>query len=87
MSRGHRKTDLYDEEEYPTDYRLPNNNTVCLPYLAALIRLSDEIDVVASRNPLLLYDIEHDISGSQKVFHKILQAVTALKTTTNAFIL
>ena len=87
VSRGHRKTNLYDEKEYPTDYKLPDGNTVCLPYLAALVRLSDEIDVVASRNPLLLYDMEQDTSEKQMVINKTLQAVTAMKTTTNTFIL
>ncbi len=87
VSRGHRKTDLYDEKEYPADYKLPNGNTVCLPYLAALIRLSDEIDVVATRNPLLLYDMDQETSETQLVLNKMLQAVTAMKTTTNTFIL
>ena len=47
-----------DESEYPAALRVPDGNTVCLPYLAALIRLADEIDVAAARNPTLLYDIE-----------------------------
>ncbi len=58
VSRGHRKTDLLDHKEYPPEYKLPNGNTVCLPYLASLIRLADEIHVAATRNPVLLYDIE-----------------------------
>lgn len=56
VSRGHRKTDLYDEQEYPSDLRLPNGNKVCVVYLAALLRLADELDVTVSRNPSLLYD-------------------------------
>ena len=66
IARGHRKTDLEDEKEYPIDFKVPNGNTICLPYLSALVRLADEIDVTASRN--LLLDItmeeltsEHDI--------------------------
>lgn len=50
VSKGHRKTDLYSETEYPTDYKLSNGNTVCLPYLAALIRLADELDIASDRN-------------------------------------
>ena len=57
ISRGHRKTNLLDEKEYPLSLQLDNGNTLCLPYLAALIRLADEIDVTASRNSSLIYDI------------------------------
>ncbi|MBQ1491050.1 MAG: hypothetical protein IIZ39_03760, partial [Blautia sp.] len=57
VSRGHRKTNLMDEKEYPIALPLPGGSTVCLPYLSALIRLADEIDVAAARNPILLYDI------------------------------
>ena len=85
--RGHRKTDLYDEEAYPSDYRMPNGNSVCLPYLAALIRITDEIDVVATRNPLSLYDIgalNTEISIRE---NKKLAAVKAMKMTSDAFVL
>lgn len=57
ISRGHRKTNLLDENEYPLSLQLDNGNTICLPYLAALIRLADEIDVTASRNSSAIYDI------------------------------
>ena len=57
VSRGHRKTTLTDENAYPVSLPLPGGNSVCLPYLSALIRLADEIDVSASRNPIVLYDI------------------------------
>ena len=50
VSRGHRKTDLFDENEYPADFLLDNGNRVCLPYLASLIRLADELDIAADRN-------------------------------------
>lgn len=53
-SRGHRKTNLYDAREYPnlqTEY-----GVIRTPYLAAVIRLADEIDVGADRNPELLFD-------------------------------
>ena len=87
VARGHRKTDLYDEKEYPADYRMPDGSTVCLPYLAALVRLADEIDVAASRNPLILYDIglltdEVEIHENRK-----LMAVSALDVTESSFIL
>lgn len=54
VSRGHRKTDLFDEQEYPelqTEY-----GVIRTAYLAAVIRLADEIDVGADRNPELLFD-------------------------------
>ena len=87
VSRGHRKTDLMDEQEYSPEYRMPDGNTVCLPYLAALIRLADEIDVAASRNPVLLYDLaaltdENDIIENKKV-----DAVRSLLVTESAFTL
>ena len=50
ICRGHRKVDLEDLNEYPLDYKVPNGNTICLPYLSAIIRLADEIDVTAARN-------------------------------------
>ncbi len=58
ISRGHRKTDLFDEKEYPIALSLENGNTICCPYLSALIRLADEIDVAAGRNLSFLYDSE-----------------------------
>ena len=57
ISRGHRKTDLYDENQYPSALLTPSGNTICLPYLSALVRLADEIDVTAARNPGVIYDI------------------------------
>lgn len=57
ISRGHRKTDLEDINEYPVSLKVPNGNTICLPYLSALVRLADEIDVTASRNSGAIYDI------------------------------
>jgi hypothetical protein len=58
ISRGHRKTDLMDEKEYPIAMPVPSGNTICFPYLAGLIRLSDEIDVAVGRNLSFLYDAE-----------------------------
>ncbi len=54
VSRGHRKTDLFDPVEYPelhTEYGL-----VRTAFLAAVIRLADEIDVGENRNSELLFD-------------------------------
>ena len=87
VSRGHRKTDLYDEKEYPADYRMPDGTTVCLPYLAALIRLTDEIDVAASRNPLILYDIDLLTNEVSIQENRKLMAVEHLEMTKSSFIL
>ena len=58
ISRGHRKTDLTDDNEYPSELKIPNsNNTICLKYLSALVRIADEIDVTAARNSHAIYDI------------------------------
>ena len=58
ISRGHRKTDLNDDNEYPSALSIPNSdNKICVKYLSALIRLADEIDVTAARNSKIIYDI------------------------------
>ena len=87
VSRGHRKTDLMDEREYPLDHRIPGGGTVCLPYLAAMIRLADEIDVAAARNPVLLYDIAALTDETEIVENKKVQAVRRLRVSESAFTL
>ena len=54
VSRGHRKTDLLDETEY-YDIMTPDG-VIRTAFLAAIIRLADEIDVGADRNSELLFD-------------------------------
>ncbi len=71
ISRGHRRTDLKNTQQYPVAMPLPGGNTVCLPYLSAIIRLSDEIDITASRNSPLLFNIPKIISETQNMeFYK-----------------
>lgn len=71
VSRGHRKTDLLDKTEYPDNYSVPNGNRICLPYLAALIRLADELDIAADRNLQFMYDLEDiDNEYSRMEFRK-----------------
>ena len=87
VSRGHRRTDLFDEEEYPEALDMKDGQTVCLPYLAALLRLADEVDVVADRNPKLLYDIESLTNVSDSVqFHRMLAAVPRMDMIRNGFV-
>jgi len=54
VSRGHRKTDLFDEKEYP-DIETPDG-IIRTPLLSAIVRLADEIDVGVGRNSELLFD-------------------------------
>lgn len=54
VSRGHRKTDLFDEKEYP-DIET-ENGVVRTALLSAILRLADEIDMGADRNPKMLFD-------------------------------
>ena len=58
VCRGHRKTDLLDETGYPPRFEVEPGKTVCLPYLAALLCLADELDIAAGRNLSFLYDVE-----------------------------
>ena len=87
VARGHRKTDLMDQRSYPLALQMPNGNRVCLPYLAALIRLADEIDVAAERNPILLYDLEALTDEKQIMENKKVKAVRSLRVTEKRFIL
>ncbi len=86
ISRGHRKTDLNDEKEYPI-LKLENGNTISLPYLASLVRLSDEIDITASRNSHAIYDISkitHEIDLIEFMKH---EAVKNLVVNDDEFIM
>lgn len=85
VSRGHRKTDLYDETEYPREYRLKNGNVLRLPYLAALIRLADELDIAADRNIQFLYDFENLATDASRLEFKKHMAIKQLKFAEDAF--
>lgn len=54
ISRGHRKTDLYDPVEFG-DIKA-GNAVIRTAYLAAVMRIADETDVANDRNPDLLFD-------------------------------
>ena len=87
ISRGHRKTDLKDERIYPVRLPTPDGETICLPYLAALLRLADEIDVTADRSSKLLYDLETMVDEHQFFEHKRHRAVRDLIISRDAFTL
>ena len=86
IARGHRKTDLEDKDEYPIAFKVPSGNTVCLPYLSALVRLADEIDVTAARNCLLDVQIK-DLTDEMDIleFSKH-EAIRDLEITDKEFI-
>lgn len=87
ITKGHRKVDLFDEEEYPSSIELDNGNTICLPYLAALVRIADEIDVSANRNPDILFNLLTVTSDHQKMEFSKHDAIRKITTESEAFIL
>lgn len=87
VSRGHRRVDLFDTEEYPAELEIKDGKKVHLPYLSALVRLADEIDVVADRNPILLYDIDALTDSYQIACHLLLKAVPRLQILPEGFLL
>ena len=87
ICRGHRKVDLMNENEYPIDYKLPNGNTVCLPYLASILRLADEIDVTATRNCALDYDLKTMTNEMDLIEFMKHEAVKSLEVTEKEFIM
>ena len=85
--RGHRKTDLFDRNEFPPDYALPNGSSVCLPYLAALIRLADEIDVDALRSSVLLFDVDSFESEEEVMYYYRTRACERMEITRDTIIM
>lgn len=85
--RGHRKTDLFNEDEYPQSFALSNGNTICLPYLAAILRLADELDVTDERNLKILHNISQMEEQKQIFEHKKHAAITSLDIDRDAFVL
>ena len=66
-ARGHRRADLYNEQMFPSVVELDNGNTICLPYLAAIVRLADEVNVAEDRNAKLLFDPEKASTEIQRM--------------------
>lgn len=87
VSRGHRKIDLWDKTEYPDDYCTDKGVPICLPYLAALIRLADELDIAADRNLQFMYDIDTISNEFSKMEFKKHQAIKQLVIEDDAFIM
>lgn len=87
ISRGHRKTNLLDQEEYPVELKTPNGNTICLPYLSALVRLADEIDVTASRNSEAIYDLSKIVEEVHLIEFMKHEAVKGLEIKEKEFVM
>ena len=87
ISRGHRKTDLHDENEYPPALKTPSGQTICLPYLSALVRLADEIDVTASRNSKATYDLSKIVKEIDLIEFMKHEAVKDLEITDKEFVM
>jgi len=81
VSGAHRKIDLFDEEKVETSIVLDNGNVIHLPYLAALIRLADELDIAADRN------IGVDESGKDTIFKLMHRSITHLHILKDKFVL
>lgn len=55
VAEGHRKVDIGNFEVYdPQFFAKSGKESVCLPYLASILRIADELDVTNSRTPKLL---------------------------------
>ena len=67
VCRGHRKTELLDEKEYPPMFEVEEGKSVYLPYLAALICIADELDISQDRNISFLYDVENMPSERDRI--------------------
>lgn len=87
VCRGHRRTDLFDVAQFPPHFTVPGGNEIPLPYLAALIRLADEIDVVAARNPVMLYDVESFSDELDIAYFRRHESVKELIIEEDAFVL
>ncbi len=87
VSRGHRKIDLWDKKEYPDNYCTENGTPICLPYLAALIRLADELDIAADRNLQFMYDIDTINNDFSKMEFKKHQAIKQLVIEEDTFVM
>lgn len=55
LALGHRGKEIHNEEWYPGIYVMEDGSPISLAYLAALVRLGDEMDVSQERIPELLY--------------------------------
>lgn len=74
VAQGHRKVDINDFEIYdPQFFVRDGRDFVCLPYLACILRIADELDISNLRTPELLckyYIPDNEISKREWNKHK-----------------
>lgn len=78
IAKGHRVTNLMDDKEFPVDFVSSSGNRICLPYLGAIIRLADEIDVAKNRNPEYMYEMVEGLTEKDIIefgCHKLIKSV------------
>jgi molecular chaperone HtpG len=57
VGMGHRKVELLDFDSYNPEFVVKSGSDfVCLPFLAGVLRLADELDITNDRTPELLYN-------------------------------
>ena len=72
---------------YSVELKVPNGNTICLPYLSALVRLADEIDVTASRNSEAIYDLSKIVEERHLIEFMKHEAVKGLELKEKEFVM
>ena len=74
VAMGHRLVDLLDFSRYNPEFPVKSGTEIiCLPYLACILRLADELDITNDRTPDLLYNEylpENRISKKEWEKHK-----------------
>lgn len=74
VAQGHRKVDIDDFDVYdPQFFVHSGRDFICLPYLACIIRIADELDITNARTPEILlkyYIPDNDISKIEWNKHK-----------------
>ena len=84
--RGHRKTDLWDENAFPAAFQI-GTESVCLPYIAGIIRLADEMDLCRDRNSTLGGEEQMDFRFIQRWSGEPMDTVTGMELTEKECIL
>lgn len=85
VAQGHRKVDLSDFEIYePKHFVKSGRESVCLPYLSCILRISDELDISNIRTPEILckyYIPDNEISRREFRKHQSTIQVNFLNDT------
>jgi hypothetical protein len=58
LCRGHRKEDLYNRNLFEPD-RIYKDSSINMPFLAALLRIGDELDLTFERAPIIVFEHLH----------------------------